>query len=236
MGMKKVNTTAYHPQTDGLLERFNHTLTGMLAKTVKKDGSNWDKHLPYVLYANRTSPQESTKESSFFLLYGRDSRLPTDQAQSPQPPCDVIDVDTYKSEVFQGLSAAWKLACEKTWAENPAWPSCVGDCVFVLMPAKQLGKAHKFARPYGGLYRTVAMCENGAEVKVIDKSVLTLSESPVKDSSSNVERPPLDWVATADQAQSRVWQNCLSPRQWPSKDSAWSQGWGNVTLTLFALW
>ena len=136
-----------------------------------------------------------------------------------------IDVDTYKSEVFQGLSAAWKLACEKTWAENPAWPSCVGDCVFVLMPAKQLGKTRKFARPYGGPYRTVAMCENFAEVKVIDKSVLTLSESPDKDSSSNVERPPLDWVATADQAQSRVWQNRLSPRQWPSKDSAWSQGW-----------
>ena len=33
MGMKKVNTTAYHPQTDGLIKRFNRTLTDMLAKT-----------------------------------------------------------------------------------------------------------------------------------------------------------------------------------------------------------
>ena len=38
IGIKKVNTTAYHPQTDGLVERFNRTLTGMLAKTSEKGG------------------------------------------------------------------------------------------------------------------------------------------------------------------------------------------------------
>ena len=38
MGIKKVNTTAYHPQTDGLVECFNHTLTGMLAKPTEKGG------------------------------------------------------------------------------------------------------------------------------------------------------------------------------------------------------
>ena len=34
LGFRKANTTAYHPQTDGLVERFNRTLTAMLAKTV----------------------------------------------------------------------------------------------------------------------------------------------------------------------------------------------------------
>ena len=38
MGIKKTNTTAYHPQTDGLVERFNRTLIDMLAKTVEKSG------------------------------------------------------------------------------------------------------------------------------------------------------------------------------------------------------
>ena len=38
MGVHKVNTTAYHPQTDGLVERFNRTLTDMLAKTVAQNG------------------------------------------------------------------------------------------------------------------------------------------------------------------------------------------------------
>ena len=40
LGIKKVNTTAYHPQTDGLVERFNHTLTDMLSKKVKKGGKD----------------------------------------------------------------------------------------------------------------------------------------------------------------------------------------------------
>ena len=45
MSMKTVNTTAYHPQMDGLIERFNRTLTSMLAKTVNQNSSDWDKHL-----------------------------------------------------------------------------------------------------------------------------------------------------------------------------------------------
>jgi len=39
-GMKKINTTAYHPQTDGQLENFNKTLRTMLAKQF---GMDWDK-------------------------------------------------------------------------------------------------------------------------------------------------------------------------------------------------
>ena len=68
LGIKKVNTTAYHPQTDGLVDRFNRTLTSMLAKTVEKQGSDWNEHLPYVLYAYTRSVQESTKESPYYAL------------------------------------------------------------------------------------------------------------------------------------------------------------------------
>ena len=64
--VKKVNTSGYHPQTDGLVERFNATLTDMIAKTTEKHGRDWDRHLPYLLYAYRTTVQSSTKESPFF--------------------------------------------------------------------------------------------------------------------------------------------------------------------------
>ena len=46
--VEKLNTTAYHPQTDGLAGRFNTTLTDMLAKRVKRSGKDWDAHLPFV--------------------------------------------------------------------------------------------------------------------------------------------------------------------------------------------
>jgi len=73
---------AYHPQTDSLVERFHRTLTDILAKSVEKGGKDWDKHLPYVLFAYRSSMQNSTGESPFYLLYGRDRCLPTDEALS----------------------------------------------------------------------------------------------------------------------------------------------------------
>ena len=42
LGIKKVNAAAYYPQTDGLVEQFNRTLTDMLSKEVKKGGKDWD--------------------------------------------------------------------------------------------------------------------------------------------------------------------------------------------------
>ena len=61
LGVEKLNTTAYHPQMDGLAEHFNRTLTDMLAKIVERSGKDWDAHLPFVLFAYRANLQESTK-------------------------------------------------------------------------------------------------------------------------------------------------------------------------------
>ena len=56
LGVRKTNITPYQPQTDGLDERFNRTLTNMLAKKVKKkDGRDWDVQLPFILFAYHTS-------------------------------------------------------------------------------------------------------------------------------------------------------------------------------------
>ena len=52
----------------------------MLSKCAEKNGKDWDKQLRYVLFAYRASVQESTKESPFYLLYGRDPRLPSECA------------------------------------------------------------------------------------------------------------------------------------------------------------
>ena len=99
MGIHKVSTTTYHPQMDGLVERFNRTLTDMLAKTVDKSGRDWDRHLAHILFAYRVSPQESTCESPFFLLYGRDARLPTEAALTHPKTQYQVDLDDYKTEL-----------------------------------------------------------------------------------------------------------------------------------------
>ena len=59
--------TCYISKTGGLVEKFNSTLTNMLAKSADKN-SNWDAHLPFLLFACRATIQESVRESPFYLL------------------------------------------------------------------------------------------------------------------------------------------------------------------------
>ena len=67
--IQAVRTSPYHPQCDGLVECFNQTLKMMLRKVVTKEGKDWDKLLPYVLFAYREVPQASTGFSPFELIY-----------------------------------------------------------------------------------------------------------------------------------------------------------------------
>lgn len=78
---------------------FNRALTDMLAKKMKKNGRDWDVQLPYELFEYWASVQESMKESPFFLLYGRDLRLPTEVACSPSPEDQNVDMDDFKSDL-----------------------------------------------------------------------------------------------------------------------------------------
>ena len=73
-----LRTSPYHPQTDGMVERFKGTLKEMLGKCASEDGKDWDRLLPYILFAYREAPQESTGFSPFELLYGREIRGPLD--------------------------------------------------------------------------------------------------------------------------------------------------------------
>ena len=110
LDIKKINISGYHPQTDGLVEKFNSTLIGMLSKSVAKHRRDWDTHLPYLLFAYRTSVQSSTGDSPFFLLYGRDARIPTETVLSQPRTAYQVDMDDYKSELIANMSDARELA------------------------------------------------------------------------------------------------------------------------------
>ena len=78
LNIHPIRTTPYHPQTDGLVERFNRTLKSMLKKVASEEGRDWDTLLPYILFAYREVPQASTGFSPFELVFGREVRGPLD--------------------------------------------------------------------------------------------------------------------------------------------------------------
>ena len=100
MGTTKVNTSGYHPRCDGLIEKFN--VTTMLSKCVEKNGCNWDVRLPYLLY--RVAMQESTQYSPFYLLYGRQSQVPTDTVLDQPSPTYPVEFNSYAEELRHGNS------------------------------------------------------------------------------------------------------------------------------------
>ena len=72
-GILKSHTTAYHPQGDGLVERFNRSLLQLLRVYIDKH-SDWEQHLPLALYAYRTAIHSSTGVSPHMLMFGREPR------------------------------------------------------------------------------------------------------------------------------------------------------------------
>ena len=126
LGVKAIKTTPYHPQTDGLVERFNQTLKQMLRKVIDAEGRDWDQLIPYTLFAYREVPQVSTGFSPFELVYGRDIRGPLDilKGSWTQENPEDDDILTYVQTVYDRLQEAQKSVqknLEKAQRKQKAW-------------------------------------------------------------------------------------------------------------------
>ena len=145
--IKPIRTTPYHPQTDGLVERFNGTLKAMLKKTVAEEGKDWDRLLPYLLFAYREVPQASTDFSPFELVYGRNVRGPLDIVKesweaSTRSPESVVSyvlmvqerLETLRDIIHENLNNAQET--QKQWYDRNARHREFnpGDQVIILLP------------------------------------------------------------------------------------------------------
>uniref|UniRef100_A0AAV2LKB0 ribonuclease H n=1 Tax=Knipowitschia caucasica TaxID=637954 RepID=A0AAV2LKB0_KNICA len=91
LNLQKTRTTPLHPQSDGLVERFNRTMQQQLAILTAAHQRDWDKHIPLVLMAYRSAVQNSTNCTPALLMLGREIRTPAALAYG-RPPGDLEDV------------------------------------------------------------------------------------------------------------------------------------------------
>jgi hypothetical protein len=75
-GNHLIHTSAYHPQTDGQIERVNQFLEDMLRAFMMEHLGSWDKNLQWAEFLYNNSYQESLKMAPFEVLYGRHCRTP----------------------------------------------------------------------------------------------------------------------------------------------------------------
>ena len=166
LGIKKLNTTAHHPECDGMVERFNRTLKTMLRKHASKYGNQWDRYLFGVVWAYRNTPHDSTGEKPSFLLFGTDCRTPSEAALLPPNPMENTSVEDYREEVIQTLSTARRLAADSIQNAQRRYKAAydkksspvsygLGDWVLVKFPQDETGRNRKLSRPWHGPYRIV---------------------------------------------------------------------------------
>ena len=171
LGIKKLNTTAYHPQCNGMVERLNRTLKAMLRKHAAKFGPQWDQYLPEVLWAYRNTPHDATREKPSFLMFGVDLRSPTEAAIAPAEAVHGCDVTDYKQELILSLSSARELAVtniregqqrnkERYDQRVHTKKLKVGDWVLVRFPQEESGKQRKLSKPWHGPYRIIQKTES----------------------------------------------------------------------------
>lgn len=110
LGIRSIRTSAYHPQTDGMVERFNGTLKTGIRKFIMDHGRDWDKALPYILFAYREAPHSTTGFSPFELMLGR----------TPKGPLDVM-----RKQWMGTISSAGELTspiATNVWRRRMSWP------------------------------------------------------------------------------------------------------------------
>ena len=77
-GVQRTVVSAYHPQTNGLVERGHDAVVNSLSKYCSKEPEKWPQYLPLVLWADRISVRRTTGYTAFELVYGRECLLPID--------------------------------------------------------------------------------------------------------------------------------------------------------------
>ena len=78
LDIHQLRTSPYHPETDGITERFNRTLKEALTHFVNEAQTDWEKYLNYIAFAYNTAEHATTQFTPYELMYGRLPKIPID--------------------------------------------------------------------------------------------------------------------------------------------------------------
>ena len=109
-GCEKSRTTPYHPMGNGMTERFNRTLLGMLGTLEPQQKSDWKSHIGPLVHAYNCTRHESTGSSPYSLMFGRDPRLPVDLSFGLSEDQPAEPLTKYVDNLRSRLKASFDLA------------------------------------------------------------------------------------------------------------------------------
>ena len=148
LGIQLHHTTAYHPQANGLVERFHRHLKSALCARLRN--SNWIDELPWVLLGIRTAPKEDLRASSAEMVYGTPLTVPADLLV---PSSASADVSVHLQQLRETVSslAPSPTSAHGTLPVQLPTDLCSARYVFVRRDCHR----RPLQRPYEGPFRVL---------------------------------------------------------------------------------
>ena len=167
LGIRKTRTTTYHPEGNGMVERFNRTMGAMIRSLIGEEHDNWDKILPLTLMAYRSSVHETTQQTPHMMLFGREMTVPLALTMS-ELPTSLVEQDELEHtwDLREKLAKVHRRAREVTGQAMRRQKlqhdrgamghrRDVGDLVWLITKVRRQGRAAKFEHKCKGPYTVI---------------------------------------------------------------------------------
>ncbi|UYV73470.1 K02A2.6-like [Cordylochernes scorpioides] len=158
LGIWKTRTTPLHPQSDGMVERFNKTMVEHLSKVVEQNQRDWDRRLPLFLMAYRAAIHETTGQTPAKVMFGRELRLPCD-LEFGTPGGPPVEVTSVLSETHKLVREKIQLASHRMKTHYDLKANHEGfkenDLVWMFNPKRKRGLSPKLTPMWEGPYKVV---------------------------------------------------------------------------------
>ncbi len=173
-GITQTFTTAYHPASNGLVERANRKILEVLRPIVNDLLYNWEDWLPHIVASINSSVNYSTGKSPHYISFGVEKRFPYGLLTSTQQP--IYNIEKYSQQqihVFSKIHSSVRQKLKATKAEmiinqhKRAIPVNIKqwDTVMIQQPERKSKLSPKFVGPYG-----VVRYIHGNKFEVVEQS------------------------------------------------------------------
>ena len=192
-GIHSAHTTAYHPQANGLVERFHRQLKASLK--AKLTTANWFSELPLVLLGIRTALKQDIGCSAAEMVYGQTLRLPGEFFSSQS---DTTEPHSFLSRLKEDIARLRPTPTSNHNKKNSNSfhiPRDLQTCTHVFM--RQDHHRGPLDCPYSGPYRILARSDkfftldlnNRVDTVSIDRLKPAFMDEPQAQSQANIPHP-----------------------------------------------